>query len=53
MEFDEYGRRVVEEQVLLAEYRRRLDRWLPHQYRLRADRNAGAFDAVPLDGWSS
>jgi len=47
MEFDEHGRRVVCESVLLAEYRRRLEAWPTHQYRLRAM----TFD-TPLDGWT-
>lgn len=40
MEFDNDGRRIVEESVLLAEYRRRLGRWPIHQQRMnRITRN--------------
>lgn len=46
-EFDERGRRIVREEVLLAEFRRRLDAWPPHQHRLRRMQ----FD-TPTDGWS-
>ncbi len=47
MEWDDLGRRIVRESVLLAEHRRRLDAWPPHQYRLRKIE----FD-TPADGWS-
>lgn len=47
MGWDDQGRRIVREDQLLTEYRRRLDAWPPHQYRLRA-----MTGDTPLDGWS-
>ncbi len=46
-EYDDRGRRIIRRSVLRAEYRRRLERWPPHQYRLRKTE----FD-VPTDGWT-
>lgn len=34
-EWDDQGRRIVSEEVLLNELRKRLDAWPPHQYRRR------------------
>ncbi|EYT55800.1 hypothetical protein H490_0103970 [Leucobacter sp. UCD-THU] len=34
--WDDQGRRIMREDVLLAELRRRLDAWPPHQHRVRA-----------------
>lgn len=36
MGVDERGRRTVDERVLLAEYRRRLNAWPAHRYRMRS-----------------
>lgn len=44
---DPKGRRVVREEVLLAELRRRLDANPAHRYRLRKSE----FD-IPIDGWT-
>lgn len=47
MSVDQEGRRIVEEEVLLAEYRKRLDAWPPHQHRVRA-----AGTNLQAEGWS-
>lgn len=39
MTFNSAGERIVQEPVLLAWWRERLDAWPTHQYRLRALRN--------------
>ncbi len=36
MSWDKYGRRIVQERILLAEYRRRLNSDPVHQQRIRA-----------------
>lgn len=41
MYLDEKGRRVVEERVLLAWWRDRMEAWPTHQYRMRKDRVRG------------
>ncbi|UOQ58570.1 hypothetical protein MUN78_07030 [Leucobacter allii] len=47
MGWDELGRRIVREDVLLAELRRRLAANPAHQYRIRA-----ALGDTPTEGWS-
>ena len=45
--WDGQGRRIVREEVLLAEYRRRLLAWPTHRYRMRA-----MTGDTPSEGWS-
>lgn len=45
--WDDQGRRIVREDVLLAELRRRLDAWPPQQYRIRR-----AMGDTPIEGWA-
>lgn len=45
--WDDEGRRIIREDVLLGELRRRMEAWPPHQYRIRA-----AIGDTPAEGWS-
>ena len=45
--WDDQGRRIVREDVLLAELRRRLDAWPPHHYRIRR-----VMGDTPIEEWS-
>lgn len=47
MGWDDQGRRIVREDVLVAELGRRLAAWPPHQYRIRKE-----FGDTPVEGWS-